>query len=91
MHSGTGEVSSTSKVIEALVKSKHLLTDEHSPTYRRLAQQLQRAEIEAIKRTLERDEGEFGGKPSDPIVRPPTGSPTVVAALGESVMELFDV
>jgi hypothetical protein len=35
-----------------------------------LAKQLMRAEIEALRRTLERDEGDFAGQPVDPIVRP---------------------
>lgn len=35
-----------------------------------LAKQLMRAEIEVLRRTLERDQGDFGGQPSDPIVKP---------------------
>ena len=35
-----------------------------------LAKQLMRAEIEVLRRTLERDEGDFGGQPTDPIVKP---------------------
>ncbi|QEU09543.1 DUF6538 domain-containing protein [Paracoccus yeei] len=38
-----------------------------------LAKHLMRAEIEGLERTLERDRGDYGGKPSDPIVRPPAG------------------
>lgn len=38
-----------------------------------LAKHLMRAEIEALERTLERDRGDYGGKPADPIVRPPAG------------------
>lgn len=90
-HSGAGEASSAVDVISGIIKSRQLLIDEQSPDYRRFAQQLQRAEIEAIKRTIERDNGEFGGSPTDPIVRPPTSAPAGVAALGESVMELFDI
>jgi hypothetical protein len=36
-----------------------------------LAKQLMRAEIEALERTLERDDGNYRGQPSDPIVKPP--------------------
>jgi len=39
-----------------------------------LAKHLMRAEIEALERTLERDQGNYGGKPADPIVRPPADS-----------------
>ncbi|MFG6081394.1 hypothetical protein ACEUZ9_002014 [Paracoccus litorisediminis] len=38
-----------------------------------LAKHLMRAEIEALERTLERDRGDYGGKPADPIVKPPAG------------------
>ena len=38
-----------------------------------LGKRLMRAEIEALERTLERDRGDYGGKPADPIVTPPSG------------------
>lgn len=54
--------------------------DQHSLTARpgsgeriALAKQIMRAEIEALQRTLERDQGDYGGKPADPIVKPPAG------------------
>jgi len=37
-----------------------------------LAHRFMRAEIEALERTLEIDDGNFKGAPSDPIIRPPT-------------------
>lgn len=36
-----------------------------------LAKHLMRAEIEGLERTIERDRGDYGGKPADPVVRPP--------------------
>ncbi|AGT09258.1 tyrosine-type recombinase/integrase [Paracoccus aminophilus] len=36
-----------------------------------LAKHLMRAEIEALNRTLERDKGDYTGRPSDPIVKAP--------------------
>ncbi|PZX53045.1 site-specific recombinase XerD [Cereibacter changlensis] len=51
---------------------RHGLTAEEGSAERSvLANQMMRAEIEALKRTLERDEGDFGGQPSDPVVKPP--------------------
>lgn len=40
-----------------------------------LAKHLMRAEIEALERTQERDRGDYGGKPADPIVTPPAAMP----------------
>lgn len=37
-----------------------------------LAKQVIRAIIAALERTLERDQGNYGGQPSDPIVKPPS-------------------
>lgn len=42
-----------------------------SSVYRDLCQRLQRAEIEKLQRTIERDQGNFTGTPNDPIVAPP--------------------
>lgn len=36
-----------------------------------LAKQIMRAEIEALERSLERDQGNYSGQPSDPIVKAP--------------------
>lgn len=42
-----------------------------SPDWRNLGQALLRAEADALDRTLERDEGRYGGSPQDPVVTPP--------------------
>ncbi|WP_273688883.1 tyrosine-type recombinase/integrase [Ketogulonicigenium vulgare] len=41
-----------------------------------LAKQLIRAEIEAVQRSVERDAGDYSGKPSDPLVKPAAEPPT---------------
>lgn len=89
-HVASGETASTKQFIDQIVSTKQLDVQIKSPDYRRLAQQLQRAEIEALKRSIERDDGDFGGRPTDAIVRPPTGKAPVVAAPGESITELFE-
>lgn len=48
-----------------------------SADWRLLAQIITRAEIEALLRSFEQDDGDYGGKPSDPLVRPPS---TIVSA-----------
>ncbi len=50
-----------------------------------------RAEIEGLKRSLERDDGDYSGVPSDPIVKPAKGKARASAAPGETIMELFEV
>lgn len=39
-----------------------------------LAKQIMRAEIEALQRTIERDQGDYGGHPADPIVKAPANA-----------------
>lgn len=39
-----------------------------------LAEKMMRAQIQALERTIEFDQGVFGGTPSDPLVRPPKQS-----------------
>lgn len=86
-----GETRLVSSAVESMVSARKLHLPPRSHDERRLGQGLQRAEIEALKRAAERDVGEFGGAPTDIVVRPPTATAPVVAALGESIMELFEV
>lgn len=67
-------------------RGKHV--DKSAPEYKRLANGLIRAEVEALSRTVERDHGDYTGAPRDPIVRPPKHEP--VAAPGETLLELFE-
>ncbi|TBN37469.1 integrase [Paracoccus subflavus] len=54
-----------------------------------LARQIMRAEIEALERTLERDRGDYGGQPSDPIVKAPAASHPDVPADPVPIKTLF--
>lgn len=54
-----------------------------------LAKQIIRAEIEALQRSLERDRGEYGGQPSDPIVKAPAGLHSEAPAEPVSIKTLF--
>lgn len=85
-----GETKSVAPVLDSIAKARGLAIPPRSQDERKLAQGLQRAEIEALKRASERDQGEFSGISQDTLIRPPTAAAPLVAAPGESIMELFD-
>jgi hypothetical protein len=58
-----------------------------STDFRRLAQGLQRAELEALIRAEERDQGNWAGEPRDKLIRPPVAG--IFATPGETIMDLF--
>lgn len=66
-----GETHQVEHEIDAYLDRLNLSAERGSAERAVLAKQMMRAEIEALQRTLERDNGNYGGKPSDPIVRPP--------------------
>ncbi len=68
---GARETHQVEHELEAFLESRGLSAERGTAERVVLAQHLMRAEIEALQRTLERDRGEFGGKPSDPIVKAP--------------------
>ncbi len=78
------------EVDEFLTRNK-LIIEPGSPDRGALARQMMRAEIEALRRTVERDEGNYAGQPLDPIVKPASGARRAVAEPGQSVLEVFDI
>lgn len=54
-----------------------------------LARQIMRADIEALERTLERDQGNYGGQPTDPIVKAPAALRSDVSADPVSLAKLW--
>lgn len=66
-----------------------LLAPEGSAERSVLVRKMMRAEIEAVTRTLERDEGDYTGTPSDPVVKPAVGR-AAIAKPGERILDLFD-
>ncbi|MFC0200591.1 integrase [Paracoccus rhizosphaerae] len=58
-------------VIEDFLQRSNLSAPRGSAERKVLARQILRADIEALERTLERDQGNYGGQPSDPIVKQP--------------------
>lgn len=69
----TGETHQVEHEIDAYLDQNGLTAPAGSAERVTLAKHLMRAEIEALQRTLERDQGNYGGKPADPIVKPPAG------------------
>lgn len=82
-----GEVKAIADVVEQTIEARRLGIDPGSPQYRKLAHGLQRAELEGLARTLERDAGDFSGSPKDILVKPPV---VFDPPPGETIMELWD-
>lgn len=57
--------------VEQYIGANHLDLQRDTPEWRALADALTRSEIEALERTLERDRGDFSGRPSDPLLTAP--------------------
>jgi len=57
--------------VEQYIGANHLDLQRGTPEWRALADALTRSEIEALERTLERDRGDFSGRPSDPLLTAP--------------------
>ncbi|SOC03624.1 hypothetical protein SAMN05877809_10316 [Rhodobacter sp. JA431] len=78
--------------VQEFVDQRKLDVAPGSPQWRDLGQKFMRAEIEALERTRELDQGDFGGAPKDPIVRPPSkvvdeGEPVSFWGLFETYIE----
>lgn len=63
-----GDASLVSHEVQEVLEQTGTVAPEGSPEHRDLVQKLIRAEIEALQRTLERDEGNFGGHPTDKLI-----------------------
>jgi integrase len=82
-----GETKLIADVVHQVIEDRRLGVDIGTPEYRRLAQGLQRADLEGLSRTVERDAGDFTGEPRDKLVQPPT---LFDPPKGEQILELFD-
>lgn len=89
-HLATGEPALINHEVEDYLDRNKLLIDPLSPDRGDLARRMMRAEIEALERTLERDQGDYSGNPRDPIVKPATGTAREQAAPGETIMDVFE-
>ncbi|SIR18912.1 Phage integrase family protein [Rhizobium sp. RU20A] len=79
------------EAVRGFIRRHRLLVEDDSAPFRELEELLMRADIQVLERTLERDVGDYSGRPTDPIVKPAFAAPRETAAPGQSIMELFDV
>lgn len=63
-----GDTTLIAASVDAYIERHKLTVEKGSPAYRSLAHRIARAEIDALKRTLERDQGNFTGLPNDPLL-----------------------
>jgi integrase len=82
-----GETELVADVVRKIIDERRLDLETNSDEYRRLAQGIQRAELEALARGRERDAGSFSGISKDLLVQPPT---MIAHPRGEMIMELYD-
>jgi len=82
-----GETELIADVVKQVINDRQLGVAVGSTEYRKLAHGLQRADIEGLKRTVERDVGDYGGAPSDPLVKQPA---VFDPPKGEQILVLFD-
>ncbi|MDZ7871698.1 MAG: DUF6538 domain-containing protein [Rhizobium sp.] len=88
-HLATGTTALIAHEVDDYVEQTRLIVDRDHPDWKDTARLMMRGEIEGLKRSLERDAGDYTGKPSDPVVRPIAGNSREVAVPGETIMELF--
>ena len=82
-----GETQLVADIVRDVIAARRLDLEKNTDDYRKLAQGIQRAELEALGRSRERDEGDWSGQPRDKLVSPPAA---VRHAPGEKIQELFD-
>ncbi|WP_421695467.1 DUF6538 domain-containing protein [Aestuariivirga sp.] len=70
-----GETVLIKAATDAYIAHHKLTVQPDTRDYRELAHRIARAEIDALKRTLERDKGDFTGTPTDPILSNVSGAP----------------
>jgi len=90
-HLSRGETALIEHEVDAFLEKNKLVFMPGSPDRNALARKLMRAEIEALRRAQERDEGDYSGVPLDPIVKPASGNPRELAGPGESIFEVFEL
>lgn len=90
-HLATGETALIGHEVDEYLRANNLLVQRGTPDWISLARHMMRAEIEALQRGMERDEGDYSGAPRDPLVKPASGPRRERAKPGESIMEVFEI
>lgn len=73
----TGETRFVNDTVAQFVRTNLLAIESGSPEWQDLAEKFMRAQIQALERTIQMDNGVFDGTPTDPLVRPPTKAKSV--------------
>lgn len=89
-HLMKGETALIADEVDAYLRENKLHVGRDRPEWKSLAREMMRAEIEALQRSLERDEGDYAGQPRDPLVRPPVGPRRETAKPGQGIMDIFE-
>jgi integrase len=82
-----GESALVADVVQDIINARRLDLGKDSDGYRKLAQGIQRAELEALGRSSERDDGDWSGQPRDKLVSAPA---VAMHGPGEKISELYD-
>jgi integrase len=86
----TGNFVHVNDVADAIFAQEGFAVDRRCAAYLDLCQWLMRAKVEAFKRFAERDNGDFSGKPGDPILSEATDTAPNAPGPGESILELHE-
>lgn len=92
-HLAKGETALIAHEVDEYLRVNRLFVEPSTPDWISLARRMMRAEIDALERTLERDQGDFSGLPRDVLVKPPTlerRAAAEIAAVGESIAEAVE-
>ena len=92
-HLAKGNTALIASEVDAYLQANRLMVEQGTPEWVSLARHMMRAEIEALERSLERDKGDFAGRPRDSLVKAPAlerRGQLEVAAVGESFMEAVE-
>lgn len=84
---GAGSAAAGEPILDWMIANGNAHLTKGTPEYRRAAIAVLRAHRDVIKRQIERDGGEFGGKPSDPILVENQDSSALVQAQPKSRAE----
>jgi len=88
--SARGDTRPVAAEVTKRAKLKRVNLVKGSPDYAKLAQGLQRAELEALRRAQERDQGDWSGTPGDRLIRPPAAAAPRIAPV-DTIMGQFEV
>jgi len=71
---GNGSLAAAEPILDAMIEAGDVVLVKGTPDYRDACKAILRARSEVVERQLERDKGDFGGTPSDPLLvdRAPT-------------------